>query len=70
MEMKKIIVDIDNTLWDLSLELWEHLKTINPHVPPPSRWNHWDFWKGYLPRRDLFRVLRKIHILMKRFSEI
>ena len=59
--MKKIIVDIDNTLWDLSPELWAHLKNFNPQMPPPSQWNHWDFWEGYLSWRDLFQALRKIH---------
>ena len=61
MKMKKIIVDIDNTLWDLSPELWEHLKAVNPKMPPPSQWFHWDFWEGYASLRDLYRVLRKIH---------
>jgi len=59
--MKKIIVDIDNTLWDLSPELWVHLKAFNPKMPPPSQWNNWDFWEGYLSWRDLFRALREIH---------
>jgi len=61
MDMKKIIVDIDNTLWDLSPVLWEQLKSFNPDMPPPARWNHWDFWEGLVPLRDLFRALKIVH---------
>jgi hypothetical protein len=59
--MKKIIVDIDNTLWDLSPELWTHLKPFNPKMPPPSQWHHWDFWEGHVSLRDLFQALGKVH---------
>jgi FMN phosphatase YigB (HAD superfamily) len=62
--MKKIIVDIDNTLWDLSPELWVHLKPFNPKVPPPSQWQHWDFWEGHVSLRDLFQALRdEVHLM-------
>ena len=33
---RKIIVDIDNTLWHLAPELWEALKKVNPEMPPPA----------------------------------
>jgi hypothetical protein len=59
--MKKIIVDIDNTLWDLSPILWEQLKSFNPKMPPPSRWNHWDFWEGQVSFHDLLRALKIVH---------
>ena len=42
---RKIIVDIDNTLWNLAPVLWEHLKAINPKMPEPSEWSYWDFWE-------------------------
>ncbi|MBP1724642.1 MAG: 5 nucleotidase, deoxy (Pyrimidine), cytosolic type protein [Deltaproteobacteria bacterium] len=60
-EMKKIIVDIDNTLWDLSPVLWEQLKSFNPDMPPPSQWSHWDFWEGHVSMRELFRALKIVH---------
>jgi hypothetical protein len=59
--MKKIIIDIDNTLWDLSSVLWEQLKSFNPDMPPPSRWNHWDFWEGQVSFQDLLRALKIVH---------
>ncbi len=59
--MKKIIVDIDNTLWDLSPELWTHLIPYNRRIPSPAHWNDWDFWEEHVPLRDLLRALRKVH---------
>ena len=61
-QKKKIIVDIDNTLWDLAPVLWEHLKAINPEMPEPSEWNDWDFWGRYVPMKDLYQVIRNIHM--------
>lgn len=37
---KKIIVDIDNTLWYLAPHLWEQLKKVNPKMPPPGPVGH------------------------------
>jgi len=58
---KKIIVDIDNTLWDLAPVLWERLRRFNPGTPPPSGWVDWNFWEAFVPLRDLYMVLREIH---------
>jgi len=60
--MRKIIVDIDNTLWDLAPVLYEGLKSFNNRLPPPSYWYQWDFWKGYVSERILYGVLRDIHL--------
>ena len=60
--MRKIIVDIDNTLWDLGPVLHEQLKKFNPELPPPSNWYKWDFWNGYVSERILYTVLRDIHL--------
>lgn len=57
-----IIVDIDNTLWNLAPVLWEHLKAINPKMPEPSEWNYWDFWERYVTMKDLYQVLKNIHM--------
>ena len=59
--MRKIIVDIDNTLWDLAPVLYEELKRFNNELPSPSNWYKWDFWKGYVSERVLYGVLRDIH---------
>lgn len=59
---RRIIVDIDNTLWDLAPVLWEHLKAINPKMPEPSEWDCWDFWEGYVTMKELYQVLKNIHM--------
>ncbi len=59
---KTIIVDIDNTLWDLAPELWKHLQISNPQMPPPERWTDWDFWAEHVRVEDLYRALREIHM--------
>jgi len=58
---KKIIVDIDNTLWDLAPVLFEHLRRLNPQVPDPDQWRDWDFWEPYVSLRELYGILREIH---------
>jgi len=65
---KRIIVDIDNTLWDLSPVLWEHLRAINPKMPEPTQWNYWDFWEKYITMKDLYQVLKKIHMKQDQYS--
>ena len=59
---RRIIIDIDNTLWDLSPVLWEHLRTVNPKMPEPTQWNYWDFWEKYVTKKDLYQVLKNIHM--------
>jgi len=59
---RKIIVDIDNTLWDLAPELWKHLQAFNPQMPPPERWNDWGFWEELVRTKDLYRALREVHM--------
>jgi hypothetical protein len=39
----RIVVDIDNTLWDFAPVLWERLRRINPEVLRPEEWNEWRF---------------------------
>ncbi len=64
---KRIIIDIDNTLWDFAPVLWEGLKEVNSDVPDPSEWNHWDFWKEYVSEKVLYRKIREIHIRQEMF---
>jgi hypothetical protein len=59
---KKIIVDIDNTLWNLAPELWKQLQNFNPHMPLPEKWRDWDFWEEYVRSKDLYRALREVHM--------
>ncbi len=60
--MKKIVVDIDNTLWDFAPVLYEHLRKINPDTPRPVEWRQWDFWRPYVSSHQLYTVIRDIHM--------
>jgi len=59
---KRIIVDIDNTLWDFGSVLWEYLKGINASTPEPTAWCKWDFWMDYVTEKEFYKVVREIHI--------
>jgi hypothetical protein len=59
---KKVIVDIDNTLWNLAPVPWEHLKAINPEMSERSEWSYWDFWERYVTMKDLYQVIRNVHM--------
>lgn len=62
ISQKRIIVDIDNTLWDFGSVLWEQMKAINSAVPEPLYWDKWDFWVDYLPEREFYSIVREIHV--------
>ena len=67
-EARRIIVDIDNTLWNLAPVLWDHLKAVNPQIPDPCKWDHWDFWENYVTTEDLYQVLKTIHMQQDDYS--
>jgi FMN phosphatase YigB (HAD superfamily) len=58
----RIIVDIDNTLWDLAPELWERLKKVNPLMPAPDQWGTRESLERYMPLKEFFQVLKIIHM--------
>ncbi|MCX5816179.1 MAG: hypothetical protein NTX75_08055 [Proteobacteria bacterium] len=66
--MRKIIVDIDNTLWDLAPVFYEKLHDVNPDIPPPSGWYAWDFWRGFVSERILYGILKDIHSRQDAFT--
>jgi hypothetical protein len=59
---KRVIVDIDNTLWDFGSILWEYLKAINVHTPDPSAWHEWDFWEDYVTEKEFYIAIHSIHL--------
>ena len=65
---KRIIVDVDNTLWNLAPVLWEYLKAIKPRMPEPSEWDYWDFWERYVTKKELYRVLTTIHMRQDEYT--
>jgi len=57
-----VIVDIDNTLWDLASVLYERMRKVNPALTPPSEWHEFDLWKRYVSPRVFFSIIRDIHM--------
>jgi hypothetical protein len=66
--MDKIIVDIDNTLWDLAPVLYARIREVNPHMPPPAEWDNWDFWQPYVSPKEAYAVLHNIHLEQEKFT--
>ena len=66
--MRKIIVDIDNTLWDFAAILYERMVMVNPVLPPPSEWREFDFWRKYVSPREFYTLIRGIHIDQDAFT--
>lgn len=66
--MRKIIVDIDNTLWDLVSVLYEHIRAVVPLIPLPTEWHQWDFWRGYISEKMAYGILRDIHLQQAAFG--
>ncbi len=59
--MKKVIVDIDNTLWHFVSVLYERVKKINPQIVDPSEWHDYFFWRSYLTPKEFYGVIQGIH---------
>jgi 5'(3')-deoxyribonucleotidase len=60
--MRKIIIDIDNTLWDFAPILYEKLNRNDPGFPHHSQWNSWNFWKGLISAETLYHIIRDVHL--------
>lgn len=56
--MNRIIVDIDNTLWDFATPFWKKIRHLG--VPRPSEW-HGDFWKDYFTVEQFLRYIAEVH---------
>ena len=63
----KIIIDIDNTLWDFSPVFWKHLRDINPDITPPQAWDRWDFWEVYVSKKELYDAIHRIHMDQEKY---
>jgi hypothetical protein len=65
--MKKIIVDIDNTLWNLAPVFYERMREVSPDLPPASEWREWDFWRSYLKPKAIYAILDSIQMEQEAF---
>ncbi|MEN6616123.1 MAG: HAD family hydrolase [Syntrophorhabdus sp.] len=66
--MRKIIIDIDNTLWDLAPILYERLSKTSPGFPHHSQWHSWTFWKGLISAERLYHIIRDVHLEQDRYE--
>jgi hypothetical protein len=60
--MRKLVVDIDNTLWDLASVLYERISRVNPAMISPMDWREFDFWKKFVSARVFYQTIRDIHL--------
>jgi len=58
---KTAVVDIDNTLWQFCDALYDELKKINEHFPPPVGWTDWNLWERYCTKNEFFGAINTIH---------
>ena len=65
--MDKIIVDIDNTLWDFGSVLYERMSSINPAVTAPQEWHVFDFFKAYISTKTFYKIITSIHMNQDQF---
>jgi hypothetical protein len=65
--MQRIIVDIDNTLWDFASVFEEKLKEQVPGIPSFNEWS-WDFYKEYITDEELYRIVNDIHSVQDHYD--
>jgi len=65
--VKKIIVDIDNTLWDFASAFYERMRKVNPDITLPSEWDDFDFWKSYMSAQTFYSTIKSIHVDQEQF---
>ncbi len=63
----KIIVDIDNTLWDFASVFQKRIKEVVPNIPPINEWK-WDFYMEYISLDELARICNEIHMQQDLFT--
>jgi len=62
MNKKIVVIDVDDTLWNMSEILYKELKVKFPDVEEPSKWNTWEFYTKYsISEKDFYEVVDKIH---------
>lgn len=63
------IVDVDNTLYDFSIPLYQELTKKFPGYPPPGFWSDWDFHKFCgIPDKDFYQAVNTIHTRQLEFD--
>ena len=65
--MERIIIDIDNTLWNLAPVLYTRMKEASPGLPPRGQWPTRDHWRRFITREMVLTLLDAIHMEQDRF---
>jgi hypothetical protein len=64
----KIIVDIDNTLWNLEPVFYSRMMEENPDLPPAAHWREWDFKRSSMSTEAIYGILDRIHMEQETFA--
>ena len=60
--MKPIcIVDVDETLWNSSIVMYNTARALGYEFPVPSDWTHWNIFWEYVPKEKMFPVFDAVH---------
>jgi len=60
--MKRAIVDVDGTLWDLSTPLHVKLREQYPHIPKDVDNSSWEWYEPYITKKQFYKVVDETHI--------
>lgn len=63
-----VVVDIDNTLWDLAPVFFDRLKEVSPDIPSFAEWEKWRFWDRIVEPKTFYGILREIHLSQDTFE--
>jgi hypothetical protein len=44
------------------------MRGVNPNLPPPAKWDSWDFWFPYVGPKQAYTVIDGIHLEQEHFS--
>jgi len=59
--MKKIIVDVDNILWPMSVELYSRMSNIKP-IKPEWTWSWTFFEDNNFTKHEFFEIVHDIYV--------
>lgn len=64
----RVIIDIDDTLWNFGSVWYEFLKEHNNDIPTPKKWDTW--WTGldYVDKSVMHETAKKVHSQQDNFD--
>jgi len=55
------IIDVDETLWNSSIVMYNTARALGYEFPVPSDWTHWNIFWEYVPKEKMFPVFDAVH---------